>query len=368
MKNLSSITLPENIGISNYGTIRLGTDIVVDGIDYSRKSRIRVQTHAHKDHTFGWIKHIKPGRALIATEPTIRILSLENINVSINGNIFPSLHGEQLQVSHLIQDRHLLNHELENGMVTLYDANHMTGSSQVIYENLTKGHKVLYSGDIGWPIQEIPKADILILDTTYSELETSRDKEYTREDAINKLLGLVSSNLSSKPIYIYARYGMMQEVVEKILENINTQINFVASEELIRKTEIMAGFRSSLPQIINDEEKKYELKNVIHLKDFHKKQNETLPGINLTITNFRPQTHLQNAPSESTGEYQNYNIPITNHASGNELFQYVERVNPKIVITDSYRNNPSAIKLATNIKKNFNIQAIPANETQQWNY
>jgi len=248
----------------------------------------------------------------------------------------------------------------------LYDANHMTGSSQVLYRNNSKDYSALYSGDIGWPIQEIPESEILILDTTYSELEANRNKEYTREDAVNKMLGLISSNLSHKPIYLYARYGMMQELIEKILENINADINFVASEDLIRKTEIMAGFRSSLPKIINDYEFNYDFKNVIHLKDFHKKQNETLPGINLTITNFRSQNELQNTPDEVTGEYQNYKIPITNHANGNELFEYIDRVNPQIVITDSYRNNPSSVKLAENIKKKFNILSLPSFELSTW--
>jgi len=359
-------SIPEGVGVSHYGTIRLGSDVVVDGLDHTRKSRIRVQTHAHKDHTFGWVKHIKPGRALLATEPTIKILSLENKNVKINGNIHKSLHGEIKEIKGLIHLNHLVNHELDSGNLSLYDANHMTGSSQVLYRNNSKDYSALYSGDIGWPIQEIPESEILILDTTYSELEANRNKEYTREDAVNKMLGLISSNLSHKPIYLYARYGMMQELIEKILENINADINFVASEDLIRKTEIMAGFRSSLPKIINDYEFNYDFKNVIHLKDFHKKQNETLPGINLTITNFRSQNELQNTPDEVTGEYQNYNIPITNHANGNELFEYIDRVNPQIVITDSYRNNPSSVKLAENIKKKFNILSLPSFELSTW--
>tara|TARA_B100000287_G_scaffold314477_1_gene297941 strand:+ start:4574 stop:5671 length:1098 start_codon:yes stop_codon:yes gene_type:complete len=363
---LDNKSIPEGVGVSHYGTIRLGNDVVVDGLDHSRKSRIRVQTHAHKDHTYGWIKHIKPGRALLATEPTVRILSLENKNVNINGNIHISLHGEIKEATRLIQSNHLINHNLDTGNLSLFDANHMTGSSQVLYENTSKGYSALYSGDIGWPIQEIPKSEILILDTTYSNLESSRDKDYTREDAINKLLGLISSNLSRKPIYIYARYGMMQELIEKILENINTKINFVASEDLIKKTEIMAGFRSSLPQIINYGEFNHNLTNVIHLKDFHKKQNETLPGINLTITNFRSQNELKNTPDEITGEYQNYNIPVTNHANGTELYEYIDRVNPQIVITDSYRNNPSSVKLSESIKKKFNILSVPSSELSTW--
>ena len=56
---------------------------------------------------------------------------------------------------------------------------------------ILQGYSALYSGDIGWPIQEIPKSDINS-NTTYSNLESSRDKDYIREDAINKLLGLIS--------------------------------------------------------------------------------------------------------------------------------------------------------------------------------
>ena len=65
-------SIPEGVGVSHYGTIRLGNDVVVDGLDHSRKSRIRVQTHAHKDHTYGWIKHIN---CLLYTSPSPRDLS-----------------------------------------------------------------------------------------------------------------------------------------------------------------------------------------------------------------------------------------------------------------------------------------------------
>ena len=64
----------------------------------------------------------------------------------------------------------------------------------------------------------------------------------------------------------------MQEIVEKIIENIDTEINFVASDDIIKKTEIIAKFKSSTPINFKKEEDKYELKNVVHLKEFHKKQ------------------------------------------------------------------------------------------------
>ena len=85
----------------------------------------------------------------------------------------------------------------------------MVGSSQVFIKNHDTGLSVLYSGDIGWPLEVIPNADVLVLDATYSRIKTDENKEWERKDAISKILTLISSNLATQPIYIYARYGVI---------------------------------------------------------------------------------------------------------------------------------------------------------------
>ena len=84
---MSKIVFPENIGVTNYGTVRLGKSFIADGNDKTSKARIRIQTHAHKDHTDKWIKNIRPGRAFVTSKPTLAILSLEYYHVNINSNI-----------------------------------------------------------------------------------------------------------------------------------------------------------------------------------------------------------------------------------------------------------------------------------------
>jgi Cft2 family RNA processing exonuclease len=361
---MSNIVFPENIGVTNYGTVRLGGNFIADGNDKTGKARIRIQTHAHKDHTDKWIRNIRPGRALVTSKPTLAILSLEYPHVNINSNIHTLSNSETISSKDLIQDRFLQERIIENAEITLFDANHMVGSSQVFIKNHDTGISVLYSGDIGWPLEIIPKADILVLDATYSRIKTSEDKEWERKDAISKILTLISSNIAVQPIYIYARYGVMQEIVEKIIENIDTEINFVASDEIIKKTEIIAKFKSSTPINFKKEDDKYELKNVIHLKEFHKKQNESLTGLNITITNFRSQ----NASPERIvdNDYQNIVIALTNHASGDEISKYIESVNPKYVITDSFRNSRNAEILADEIYKKFKIPSIPSTKSSVW--
>ena len=361
---MSKIVFPENIGVTNYGTVRLGKSFIADGNDKTSKARIRIQTHAHKDHTDKWIKNIRPGRALVTSKPTLAILSLEYPHVNINSNIHTLSNSEKILSKDLIQERFLQGRTIEDAEITLFDANHMVGSSQVFIKNHDTGLSVLYSGDIGWPLEVIPNADVLVLDATYSRIKTDENKEWERKDAISKILTLISSNLATQPIYIYARYGVMQEIVEKIIENIDTEINFVASDDIIKKTEIIAKFKSSTPINFKKEEDKYELKNVVHLKEFHKKQNESLTGLNITITNFRSQNSSPDRVIDN--DYQNVVIALTNHASGDEISNYVESVNPKYVITDSFRNSTNAEVLADEITKKFKIPAIPSTLSSVW--
>lgn len=93
---MSNIVFPENIGVTNYGTVRLGGNFIADGNDKTGKARIRIQTHAHKDHTDKWIRNIRPGRALVTSKPTLAILSLEYPHVNINSNIHTLSNSETI--------------------------------------------------------------------------------------------------------------------------------------------------------------------------------------------------------------------------------------------------------------------------------
>jgi Cft2 family RNA processing exonuclease len=59
----------------------------------------------------------------------------------------------------------------DQGKVTLYPAGHMLGSAQLLFEH--HGTTLLYTGDIklrqpgGLPLTVVPKADVLIIETTY---------------------------------------------------------------------------------------------------------------------------------------------------------------------------------------------------------
>ena len=102
----------------------------------------------------------------------------------------------------------------------------------------------------------------------------------------------------------------------------------------------------------------------MHWKEFHKKQNESLTGLNITITNFRSQNSSPDRVVDN--DYQNVVIALTNHASGDEISDYVESVNPKYVITDSFRNSTNAEVLADEITKKFKIPAIPSTLSSVW--
>ena len=59
-----------------------------------------------------------------------------------------------------------------------------------------------------------------------------------------------------------------------------------------------------------------------------------------------------------------YLVGITSHAYGESLFRYIEKVEPSVVITDSYRGKNNATTLAKSIEKEMGIRAYPSIEAE----
>ena len=53
--------------------------------------------------------------------------------------------------------------------IELFEAKHILGSVQVLVDYQMEG-RFLYSGDFGEEVPNIPKADFLVVDSTYSEM------------------------------------------------------------------------------------------------------------------------------------------------------------------------------------------------------
>jgi Cft2 family RNA processing exonuclease len=103
-------------------------------------------SHAHTDHT-------RRHRAAVMTEATLSLLAPER-----------RPHATRLLA---------LGQAIAHGeaVLTLHDAGHMLGSAQLLFEH--GGSRLLYTGDLklrrgcGRPDTEIPRADVIVIETTY---------------------------------------------------------------------------------------------------------------------------------------------------------------------------------------------------------
>ena len=161
--------LPEYFGVEKAGAIRLGKDVVADGTDVANESTLRIQSHAHSDHLKDYKHYLNHPRKLITTEGTKDILLAENR--TIKRRI-----GGRLIVLNTDEARTI------DGKIILYDANHMIGSAQTVVE-YKNGDRFGYSGDFGWPLDKVLKADFLVLDSTYSSFQQGNNQIWNRDTA-----------------------------------------------------------------------------------------------------------------------------------------------------------------------------------------
>lgn len=249
--------------------------------------------------------------------------------------------------------------------IQLLKANHIPGSSQVYVEN--DHTSMLYSGDFNFPNMQIKNADYLVLDATHGD--PSYDGKTDKRSVMNRLLDDVKEKTSQgKSIVIRTSGGTLQEIVKHFetshVDKIPDNVAFVMNDKqkdilysiypsdtknfrdniieyksrefwrLLRENKACVIFTTSL--ILDDDLKKfYQI-----IIDQYRFENERGPIIPF---------------GDESGTGCRYNLAA--HASIENIYSYVEAVNPKHVITD-YSRSKYAPRLAKLIEQKFpNIRA-----------
>ena len=76
----------------------------------------------------------------------------------------------------------------DGSKLSLVPSNHMLGSCQVALE-MPDGYRVGYSGDFGWPLDEVIEVDELAVDSTYGSPRSVR--RYAQTEAEESLINVV---------------------------------------------------------------------------------------------------------------------------------------------------------------------------------
>ena len=211
----------------------------------------------------------------------------------------------------------------------------MIGSVQCSVE-YSNGELYGYSGDIGEDVDQIVKADYLVLDTAYTKFHQGRNRSWTRLDAFKKLLEIIDERSKVGPIHIYARTGMLQEAVQYIERFSEQSFTYIASKGIVDLCNLFKTRGQILPDNIEDissfETK--EFTNLIYLRPYESKGNETLESTVIDISNFSAPNETPEKIISKTDKNLNVQICISNHVHGDLLKDYIKATEAKFVITD----------------------------------
>ena len=319
--------------------------VTCDG--YRDTKRIGVFSHFHEDHIGAITDCIGTYDVLLAHNTTFEAIVALKPGMKYRSQWVPQQYGTE--------------YHAEGLKISLLKANHIPGSSQVYVES--NKTSMLYSGDFNFPDMQIKKSEYLVLDATHGD--PSYDGKTDRSSVMNRLLDDVKEKTSQgKSVMIQTSGGTMQEIIRhfevahadkipdsvafamdekqrQILRNIypvddvrsfRDNIVVYKSHEfwrLIRERKPCVIFTTSL---ILDDDLKTLYRVIIDQYRFDKEGGPIIPF------------------TDKTGSGCRYNLAA--HASIENIYSYVEAVNPKNVITD-YSRSKYAPKLAKLIEQKF---------------
>ncbi len=353
------------IKVNLSGSIVIGSNTVVDGPIYEDE-KLHVITHMHSDHVND--NHIsntlsKRDTRVALTKPTADLLEYTNLNIRHNHRIHPIKYEDSVTFE-----------TAGNTKIRFLDADHMLGSTQVEVMDPKLSESIGYSGDIGPNVEKVLDVDLLILDSTYSKFEDSRN--YTIRDAYNEVSELIGGYLKKgEGVNIVATSGLLQSV----LHNLSLRLDMWSKHPIVLTGSMTLDSERKIKhlcQIYKDYG--YEQPEVLSILD-DDDDTWSLQLDNSRVGVFDSVEHIQNNenptfifkynPSskdepiiESRRLPNGFHVAITEHATGSDLKTYIDRVRPKAVITDASRSqrlgNDKSEELADNITKTFSIPAI----------
>jgi len=329
------------IDISCNGAIKLGQAVTCDG--FVDGYQYRVQTHIHDDHMVHFDRS-KGFQTIIMSEETKALLELRHNDLIYRSNVIPLP----------------MNGVYAKGGLTIEfkPSNHMLGAVQVAVTT-PEGNQLGYSGDFGWPLEEIIKVESLVVDSTYGSPESIR--AYSQEDADEAFREIVARRIKRGPILIKARRGTLHRALELLNDLVSCPI--IASKKKIEEAKIHQKYGYCICSIIDSgsTEAREFRKNGHFIELYYIGEQTLYSGANSTVINLTANwvngTYPYLEISDST-----YNIAISDHADFNETLEYINETRAKIVLTDSTRSN-NAEELATAIRKRLGVNALAAHPT-----
>ena len=353
--------------INDMGAVMLGKNTVVDGYHHGRE--IGVFTHIHSDHTKYFVNALHECIAIYVSRPTYDLLAAleaNNTNVSMD-TFFKGRHIHALDFETPIlpnNDRKINSTKIYYDEITLFEAHHILGSSQVLAIT-SENKRVVYSGDFAHPKTKSIKCDVLVLDSTHGDPMFNAPVE--PKSLENRLVQWVEHEIENgNPVCIRAHAGRLQYVMSILSSKIASNIPFLTANENFRLIPVYKKYGMKIRDNVictNQNKCKSEdiLKGSFPFIEFKKtSESKSLPELDnksavfyLGGVNLGPHTTIK----QSTSNPKHYIIEFGDHATYDGILDYVKKCSPQLVITDRYRSKWGD-PLAKRITKSLGIDAV----------
>ncbi len=330
---------PSKANVSKSGAVCLGKHVACDAYDESRP--IRVVTHAHSDHMVGVAKSLKNCEVTLMTPATKDLIdALKGPRWLARGPV------------KTLDFREKFTYKDET--LTFHYADHILGTAQALVEDKDQT-RILYTSDFRYSRTPLVETDILVMEATYGDPVRVRPFSMMVE---GMLVSMVERGLKKGPVYVFGYHGKLQKMMQ-ILYEAKIKTPFIVPEKIFKVSKICERHGMKLgKQLIDFDSKKAQSilsKNESSVVFYHSYSRKK-------VENHALQIHASGwefkKPCRKVGPNK-FVIALSDHSDFNELLEFVERCNPKLVITDKHRSEAANI-FAREIQKRLKIPARAA--------
>lgn len=318
------------VDVLENGAVCLGSNTVCDG--YAERSLFRIQTHIHDDHMGDFNKSKGLQDIFMSTETRELLIAEHDADLEYRDNLIPICRGVEYRLD-------------DGSALTLLPSGHMLGSSQAAIE-LSDGTRCGYSGDFGWPLDDVIQVDQLVVDSTYGSPRSIR--RHSQAEAEECLLEVVSKRLRYGSVHISAYRGTIERVLHILAGNVNVPI--LAGERLMREIKVYQdhGFAVGALDALDSEAGRFAVGERSYIRLYSKGDGfdkELIEGTSVSCSAFftvGTDHPLMEFSSRS------YSVALSNHADFEETLAFVKATGAMTVVTDNTRNYGWELAVAIN--------------------
>jgi len=328
-----------NADVSKSGAVLLGKYVACDAHDEGRS--IRVVTHAHADHMVGLGKSLKNCEVTVMTPATKDLIdALKDPRYLTRGNVKTLDYEEPLT--------------FKDETLTFYYADHILGTAQVLVEDKEQ-NRILYTSDFRYSRTPKVDTDILVMEATYGDPIRVRPFGMMAEGI---LTSLVEQGLKQGPVYVFGYHGKLQKMM-RILYEAKIKAPYIVPEKIFRVSKVCErhGMRLGRRLMPFDDEEAQEMINqrepCVLFCHLYSKNKFNVDALRIYASGWQFKK-----PCRKVGKNE-YTVALSDHSDFNELLQYVERCQPRMVITDKHRSEAAHI-FAKEIEQRLKIPAKAA--------